>query len=444
MKNERKAKTARREKKQRKIRLPKRAKKKAKIKYRVNINNEEIIDIASKSDIAVESKKVKSYKSFLIKMVLASSLFIAITVVSLNISPILKYALQDQNSTLYPILKKYVDDLRTISSRLTVVTRRLNMLSLVSEENELTNTTQINSLVLQINEMWFTTKKYLNFIGIETIARTDLEKEIDANSKINEQGLIRETKAEEIIPKDEITLSKVLKVNSIIQDLNFQIDSVNNEITFLEDNVYSSIKASNIYSHLLERSRNANGNYYSESSIKSEKSNIKVKSKQNIATSKNVSISNNIDVKTKSPANIKTTPKSKQNEVSKNIANKKQKFNKIEEPKMTQQALAQQELEILDKLEQEQQPAEAGVAKVKIPIEKITGEFTVKDSPTSKIKDQTKNNTSGDSAKDEESFENTSLLDDDNLDYISNYDEDNNAEVSPTKSVDEDTDYTGG
>jgi len=491
MKNERKSKATRREKKQRKSRLSKRAKKKAKIKYRVNIDNEEIIDIASKSDIVVESKneidklitnrfvndffnKLKSNKSFLTKMVLASSLFIAIIVVSLNISPILKYALQDQESALYPILKKYADDLRTISSRLTVVTRRLNMLSLVSEENELTNTSRINSLVLQINEMWFTTKKYLNFIGIETIAHTELEKEIDANSKINDKGLIRETKAEEIIPKDEITLSKVLKLDSIIQDLNFQIDSVNNEITFLEDNVYSSIKASHIYSHLLERSRNANGNYYADSSIKSENSSIKVKSKQNIATSKNVSISNNIDANTKSPSNIKTTPKNKQIEESKNIINqpvkiaqKKQKINKIEEskidePKMTQQALAQQELEKLDKLEQEQeQPAEVAVEKVKMPIKKIVGEFTIKDSPVSKTrKDQknnltqtknrvsknsnTKNNLSGDNVNDEDSFENTSLLDDVNLDYISNYNEDNDTEVSGTKSVDEDTDYTGG
>ncbi|MFV1982971.1 MAG: hypothetical protein ACC657_05460 [Thiohalomonadales bacterium] len=477
MKNERKSKATRREKKQRKSRLSKRAKKKAKIKYRVNIDDEEIIDIASKSDFVVENKnerdqlitigsfneffnKVKSNKSFLTKMVLASSLFIAIIVVSLNISPILKYALQDQDSALYPILKKYADDLRTISSRLTVVTRRLNMLSLVSEENELTNTTRINSLVLQINEMWFTTKKYLNFIGIETIAHTELEKEIDANSKINEKGLIRETKAEEIIPKDEITLSKVLKLDSIIQDLNFQIDSVNNEITFLEDNVYSSIKASHIYSHLLERSRNANGNYYADSSIKSENSNIKIKNKQNIATSKNVSTSNNIDEKTISPSNIKTTPKNKQIEVSKTIINqpvkvakKKQKITKIEEPKMTQQALAQQELEKLDKQEQEQEqePAEVAVAKVKIPIKKIVGEFTIKDSPVSKTRKdqtnnltQTKNNLSGDSVKDEESFENTSLLDDVDLDYISNYNEDNDTEVSGTKSVDEDTDYTGG
>ena len=429
MKIERKIRSTRRDKKQRKNHLEKRTQKKSNNKYHSKISAKEEIEKHSDNNYVIENEIGDDIKynffnklSSLVtkKMLIAASLSIAVIIISLNITPILKYAVQDKDSAIYPILKKYADDLRSISSRLTVVTRRLNMLSLISEENELPNTTRINKLVLQINDMWFTTKKYLNFIGIETIARTELEKEIDANSKINEKGLIRETKTEEIIPKDEITLMNVMKLDSIIQDLNIGIDSINSEISFLEDSAFAAIKTSHIYSQLLERSRNANGNYYANSSLKTNDNNFKVNNRQPVVTTKKISISNDVAVKTKKSSITKTIDKNKQHIASKPIKTQPVKTVKtVKTVKQSQKSVAK---------------------KIRTPIKKIVGAFTIKEKPAKKNKIKIK-----EVVKVDEPFVSPSLLNDLEMNYVTNYndyDDPENEKVNDVTSPQDDVDYS--
>jgi len=448
MKIERKRKSTRRGKNLRNSSLQKRTKIKANIKYNSNNDTLDISEISNNNNTTIENAleglpkngfldnaifNLKSNKSFITKLAIISTFCIAIIVISLNITPILKYALQDQDSAIYPMLKKYSDELRRISNQLTVVTRRLNMLSLISEENELNNVNRINSLVLQINEMWFITKKYLNFIGIETIAHTELEKEIDANSKINDKGLIRKTKTEEIIPENEITLSKILKLDAIIQKLNSEIESVNNEITFLEDNVYASIKASHIYSRLLERSRNANGNYYANSTTQI--NNYKPDNRQVIATTKQILISNNVAINSKKtpitpllPVTIINKPKKQITKPIKIIVSK---------PKQVKQKKIQKIITV----------------KVKTPIKKIVGAFKIKAKPTnlnkkSPLKKDKISNTNKKIKIVNAPFESPTLLDDVIMDFVTNYndygDTDDEKSVDPKNAIEEEDDYTGG
>ncbi|MFV1982444.1 MAG: hypothetical protein ACC657_02800 [Thiohalomonadales bacterium] len=465
MKIERKVKNARRDKRQRKSRMTKRTKQKQSFKYysqsdeetqpshdNKSFTNEQHDKENLESTISKITSNFRLNNLFSIKILLAASLAIAVLVVSLNISPILKYALQDQNSTIYPILKKYADELRGISTRLMVVTRRINMLSILSEENELRNVNRINNLVLQINEMWFTTKKYLNFIGIETIAHTELEKEIDANSKVNEQGLIRETKTEEIFPNEEITLTNVLKLDSIVQSLNTEIDNINNEITFLEDNVFASIKASHVYSRLLERSRNANGNYYADSTLPQGTEKIKILNKppviqQAMVPQKSIATPNVIATKKiNEPLKIKTSEP------------KKPVIALVNKPAVTTSSVAPVIInKKAPKSKKVKQTKPIAVAKVKKkqPINKIVGAFTVKDTKIKKNRKSQNNkltnsdNTEVTTDTTEEAYENTFLLDDTILGFITTYDDYGNVEDEKAKDKnspqpEEDDDYTGG
>jgi hypothetical protein len=465
MKIERKVKNMRRDKKLRKNRLTKRTKRKQSFKYYNQSDEQEANQTSAENSFPNNSDHEESNSSSLfnkaitnkltnilsLKMLVAASLAIIVIVVSLNITPIIKYALQDQNSAIYPILKKYADELRGISNKLTVVTRRLNMLSLVSEENELMNTTRINNLVLQINEMWFTTKKYLNFIGIETIARTELEKEIDANSKINDKGLIRETKAEEIFPKEELTLTNVLKLDSIVQNLNTQIDNINNEITFLEDNVYASIKASHIYSHLLERSRNANGNYYASSAP--QPNNVKIEITKRLPVNKSLLSSESVVIRSVPVTQIKKLTVAKkvipQKQV---IALAKPVITNNVVPTKTKSAkkITNKKQAKIKRNKKKSQKIVVAKVRVREPIKKIVGTFTIKDTKISKNNTGPKTNNKKLKEKSvKEAFENTFLLDDNILGFVTTFDDYGNVEeeiekVNGVTPPEEEDDYTGG
>jgi len=456
MKIERKSKTIRREKKQRKSRLVKRVKSKANLKHYTATEIENLIEVKAEKTIKTNNdhnsdlsgntfiNKLKSSKSFAAKITATAALLVSVVVVSANITPIINYAFQDQNSALYPILKKYADDLRDTSNRLMVVTRRLNMLSILSEENELTNTTRINSLVLQINEMWFTTKKYLNFIGIETVAHTDLEREIEANSKVNDKGLIRETASKETIPENEITLTNVLKLDSIIQDLSIQINSVNNEINFLEDNAYASIKATHVYSHLLERSRNENGNYYATRAAQSYNSDLIVNNTPIvISPKKKVIFSRKITIEKTAPPIIKVERQKKQVVSPIEVATTKQ-------IKVVKKVIIKQPAKL-----NKNQSKKIVVAKIK--RNKIVGAFTVKEKSSAKSRKDKSNKLSNEQNITEKKnvieeygipFDSPTFLDNVITDYAINFNEYEDPEESDGNAQEiiiiEEDDYSGG
>jgi len=491
MKIEKKRKSSRRQKKQRHSSLEKRATAKSKVKsYGKNeptiddknlaadvFHEENSNSVAADSSLSATLANsfftnVRSAKMLSPKLVLTALICFAIVIVSFNINPILKSVFTDQNSAVYPVLKKYADELRGISSRLTVVTRRLNMLSLVSEENELNNINRINSLVLQINDMWFTTKKYLNFIGIETIAHTELEREIDANSKVNEKGLLRETKVEQSFPEDQITLTSVLKLDSIIQDLDIQIDNINNEITYLEDNVYAAIKASHIYSHLLERSRNANGNYYASSSVSTNRPTDKyrVNNQPLVTPTKKIAINNQLSLAPTKISKIESLVKTKENIIISKSQNATRTTNTISStPVITSNNTIKQDT-IANKTTV---TPKKDIVLVNVEREKIVGAFTLKNNTKNKSrKDKTNKLTKKKKTEpkiviakikkikkpvasktkiikvEEQPFENPFLDDDIILDFVTNYDdygdlEEDNSRSRNSNPIEED-DYTGG